>query len=357
MIPILNLPELQSIWLIDAQVFYFSGHIDQAYHCLESYFGYRLLNDSKELLGALDTLGKSNSYIIQLIANILSSYGKHKPASELYKQIKFEASDAKFGLGTLENKIKSGLLGSSDILQLLDSVANIFKINPVNFFQNCKKTMSDVRNKDLHDVPNVGLSHLQADLVDEFPAVSDSSEMMTQVGQAIGKALRASLPYNPDDMFETVRWHLENIKNGDGSSSLVDLVEDLVMPTIFLQLDPSVRRRLLRSSDCLKDLYSELALLVRDCKNSNHSIFKDLPPTQRLDYMKAKTKVCDYDTVIAVNVKQLGSLLYMRGENELADSYFSYAKTILDELFGKNAVVIQNADLYREIGSNALNWD
>ena len=180
---------------------------------------------------------------------------------------------------------------------------------------------------------------------------------MTQVGQAIGKALRASLPYNPDDMFETVRWHLENIKNGAGSFSLVDLVEDLVMPTIFLQLDPSVRRRLLRSSDCLRDLYSELALLVRDCKNSDHSIFKDLPPMQRLDYIKANTKVCDYDTVIALNVKQLGSLLYMRGENELADRYFSYAETILDELFGKNAVVIQNADLYREIGRNALNWD
>ena len=93
---------LSSGWLIDSQIWYFSGHMKSAYKCVEEHFGEDMFENIEELVAGLAAEDMHHSNNIMLIADILTSVGKHAAASKLYSYAGHTGNYNAVSFGNLE---------------------------------------------------------------------------------------------------------------------------------------------------------------------------------------------------------------------------------------------------------------
>ena len=80
-----------------------------------------------------------------------------------------------------------------------------------------------------------------------------------------------------------------------------------------------------------------------------------MSPLERLQYIKdVNSKREDRDDALACAVYQLAVLHTTQGKYDIADAYYKYSESIINDLFGDSALVMQRGVLYREMGRNAF---
>ena len=336
---------LSSGWLIDSQIWYFSGHMKSAYKCVEEHFGEDMFENIEELVAGLAAEDMHHSNNIMLIADILTSVGKHTAASKLYSYAGHTGDYNAVSFGNLElSKFCTADDEGAFVESLVESVSGL--------------TVNNLEQKILEDIGDV--SWLKEEL--NKALAGDESAKLQALGTAgrfLGETIAKALGETHPQMLETAKFGVDSFAQGikfcgntkDGKWS--DAIEGMMMPTIGAYVIPSVRKQYMESADIIAGM--GFAEFGGDEAKEHTRMLLEMSPLERLQYIKdVNSKREDRDDALACAVYQLAVLHTTQGKYDIADAYYKYSESIINDLFGDSALVMQRGVLYREMGRNAF---